>query len=362
MSPLRFGITLLFLFHFLPVSSFGQYLMKINDFKANKDDLSLVENARVEDTYLRLTQSTNGVQGACWYSRTKVDLSEGFETEFTFKISGNQGPQNGGDGFAFVLHNKSLTAIGGTGDNIGYKDIPWAVAIEFDTYDDDEGSKNHVCLSVYESDEDRYRRDATVHQIPEINDGKEHFARIEYRGGELRFFLDSYIFPILTSRIDLNKLLNSPEGKAYVGFTAATSDHSASNHDLLSWNFMEALPAPEEIDEDKVNVQEKEELEVTSRVVDIRVWDHNQIDGDVISIKANDQWILTDQELNKEPIELEYTLTGFQTRFVLYAHNIGKIPPNTATMTIDDGNEKHTVVLESDLKTSEAIILRYGEQ
>ncbi len=362
MPRVQIGIYSLFILQMITAPIHGQYLMKINDFRANEADLSLVGNAHVNETILRLTESKKDVQGACWYSRTKVDLSQGFETEFTFRISGNQGPQNGGDGFAFVIHNQSLSSIGGTGDKIGYKEIPWAVAIEFDTYNNDEGSKNHVCLSFYEGETKRYKRDATVHQIPELNDGQEHFARIEYKDGELRFFLDSYIFPVLTSKIDLIGLIQSSDGRAYVGFTAATSDLSSSNHDLLSWNFLESLPAPEEIDEQQVEIRETEELEVRSRVVKIRVWDHNKIDGDVISIKANDKWILTEQELDKKPIELEYTLTGFQTRFVLYAHNIGKIPPNTATMTIDDGTEKHTVVLESDLKSSEAIILRYGRR
>jgi hypothetical protein len=55
---------------------------------------------------------------------------------------------------------------------------------------------------------------------------------------------------------------------------------------------------------------------------------------------------------------LEYTLTGFSANLVIYAHNLGTVPPNTATIEIWDGKEMHIEKLESNFETSQAITIQ----
>ncbi len=99
----------------------------------------------------------------------------------------------------------------------------------------------------------------------------------------------------------------------------------------------------------------KDTVQVTSRAITISIWDDSQIDNDVISIKLNDEWIVKYLEAKKEKIKFKYILTQPENFIILRADNIGEIPPNTTAVTIDDGINSRTIVLNSDLGMSEAI-------
>ena len=337
----------------------AQYVFEINDFKAFNQDLSMIAATTFESTKLRLTPAAQGLEGACWYSKNKIFLNEGFETEFTFLISGNDDPDKRGDGFAFVIHNQNPEVVGGTGDAIGYKGIPFAMAVEFDTHDDGEGSRNHINLSFYNATTRSYRRYATVHDIPEITDGEAHFTKINYLDGNLEVYLDSYLFPVLSVRIDIAEKILSQDGYAWMGFTSATSQAYA-NHDLLQWNLKEYLPPPPDLAEEKIEVINAHQIAVKGRKLRIRVWDHNRIDGDVISLKWGDEWILTDYLLKEEPHTINLTLHGFNEQLILFAGNVGMIPPNTASVSIYDGHSLQKVELESDLEKSESLVVQFS--
>ena len=349
-------ITLILLIHALAVDGFSQYVFAINDFKATQEKLNLVGNASFYEDRLRLTPARADQQGACWYNGRRIDLSLGFETEFEFLITGQQA--GAGDGFAFIMQAQSPDILGGTGDAIGYKNIPWAMAIEFDTKDDKEGSPNHVNLSFFNEAEGTYRRYATVHEIPEITDGKSHFTRILYNEGELHVFLDSYMFPVLSVRIDIAERIGSADRMAWMGFTAATSDQH-SNHDLLQWTLREFADSPEGIDEDKIEVTDADAIQVISRKLRLRVWDHNTIDGDIISLKWGDTWILSGYSLTGSEFELQVTLQGFEQRLILFANNVGQVPPNTAMISVFDGQKTHRIELNADFEHSESLLIQY---
>ncbi|MDQ3017573.1 MAG: L-type lectin-domain containing protein, partial [Bacteroidota bacterium] len=188
----------------LTSNSFSQeYLFQINDFKALSDNITTQGSTQVLKDRVRLTTDQPNQSGACWYSARKINFAEGFETEFTFLISSAKTGKLPGDGFAFVIQAQGPNVTGGTGNDIGYKQIPYAVALEFDTKDDNEGSRNHINLSFYNPETKSYRRYATVHEIPEITDGNAHFTRIIYSEGRLQIYLDSYLFPILSVKIDI---------------------------------------------------------------------------------------------------------------------------------------------------------------
>ena len=335
-----------------------KYMFQINDFKAIGDNLSLEGSASISTDRIRLTKDIPQQAGACWYKSKKIDFTNGFESEFTFLISKTDTTQPVGDGFAFVIQSQSVQATGGVGDNIGYKQIPYGVALEFDTKDDNEGSRNHINLSFYNPETKSYRRYATVHEIPEITDGKAHFTKIIYRDGKLEVYLDSYLFPVLSVKLDVAEKINSPDHTAWLGFTASTSNLH-SYHDLLGWSIKEFAPEPKDIVVDSVRVAEKGTIEVKKRKLIISVWDHNTIDGDIISLKLGEEWILTHYELTADKFTIPVTLIGFGEDLVLYAHNVGMVPPNTVTVSIFDGESTQPVRLEADMESSEAIKIVY---
>lgn len=334
------------------------YLFQINDFKASNANINLQGGTSIVDGKLRLTPDKPDQTGACWYKAKKIDFSEGFESEFTFLISTDTPGSLPGDGFAFVIQSQSPDITGGSGSNLGYKKIPYAVALEFYIKNDNEGSRNHIDLSFYNPDTKSYRQYATVHEIPEITDGKPHFTRIIYREGRLQIFLDSYLFPVLSVKLDVAAKINSPDHTAWIGFTSSTSNLHA-NHDLISWSIKELAPKPEDIAVDSVIVMEKGTLQVKNRKLTISVWDNNTVDGDVISLKLGEDWILTQYELKSKKNTLETTLIGFSEDLILYAHNVGMVPPNTVAITIFDGLTTQKISLESNMETSESIKIAY---
>jgi hypothetical protein len=303
---------------------------------------------------LRLTPDEANQTGACWYKAKKINFAEGFETEFRFLITSENGSVLPGDGFAFVIQSQSPDITGGIGDNIGYKEIPYGVALEFDTKDDHEGSRNHINLSFYSPETKSYRRYATVHEIPEITDGKPHFTRIIYHEGRLEIFLDSYLFPVLSVKLDIAEKVQSPDQTAWLGFTASTSNLHA-NHDLLAWTIKEFAPDPKDIVTEKVKVVEKGAFQVKKRKLIISVWDHNTVDGDIISLKLGPEWILSEYELTATKHEIQSTLIGFSEDLILYAHNVGMVPPNTVTVAVYDGLTTQRISLESNMESSESL-------
>jgi hypothetical protein len=352
------GLSFILFLSFFVQAEGQKYMFQINDFKAFHDKINLDGSASISGERLRLTADQPNQTGACWYSAKKIDFTDGFETEFTFLISTDAKDSLPGDGFAFVIQAQSPDITGGIGNDIGFKEIPFAVAMAFDTKDDNEGSRNHIYLSFYNADTKTYRRYATVHEIPEITDGKSHFTRIFYRDGRLEVYLDSYLFPVLSVKLDIAEKINSPDHTAWLGFTASTSNQY-SYHDLLSWSIKELEAPPKDIKADSVSVIEKQTLEVKNRKITISVWDYNTIDGDIISLKLGPDWLLTNYTLTGDKYVIQATLIGFNQDLILYAQNVGMVPPNTAAISVYDGLTTQRVDLESNMQTSEAIKIAY---
>ena len=94
-----------------------------------------------------------------------------------------------------------------------------------------------------------------------------------------------------------------------------------------------------------------------SREVVLLIWDAQKVDGDSISLMLNGEFILENHLLTKTPKRIRATLKSKDNRLVLYAHNLGTIPPNTATISIlDTGNQKE-VTLMADEQNSQAVIV-----
>ncbi|MEB3826582.1 SBBP repeat-containing protein [Phormidium sp. CCY1219] len=214
------------------------------------EGLNLIGSAAQLGDTLRLTPKnrTSGSQaGAVWHA-TPQSVEDGFETTFQFQINDLAG--SGGDGFAFVIQNSSADAIGGGGGTLGYSGIYNSLAVEFDTYDNDDPgthdpSDNH--LSVHTGGTGRNSVGITplgvTSDIPNMSDGEVHTVKVKYIPGTLQIFMDDLSTPVLTVPGDLGTTLDLDNGNAWVGFTAATAA-AWENHDILNWTFSNP-PAPE---------------------------------------------------------------------------------------------------------------------
>lgn len=91
------------------------------------------------------------------------------------------------------------------------------------------------------------------------------------------------------------------------------------------------------------------EVPVSKTDITAYIWDANKEDGDVVSLQYNGEWLLRDFTLRnaKKAIQLKLSSNG-DNRLILYAENLGSIPPNTCALTFHDGERIRTLSLVSD--------------
>ncbi|MGZ8557718.1 MAG: hypothetical protein ACXWWC_05275 [Chitinophagaceae bacterium] len=93
----------------------------------------------------------------------------------------------------------------------------------------------------------------------------------------------------------------------------------------------------------------------------LSLYDNGEIDGDTVSVVVNDNIIIANQRLSAAAISTTLYTTaalGDSLRLIMYAENLGTIPPNTGVLIIQDGNERHQIRFEGDFQKNSAIILR----
>ncbi|MBK9024643.1 MAG: hypothetical protein IPL69_11890 [Saprospiraceae bacterium] len=122
-----------------------------------------------------------------------------------------------------------------------------------------------------------------------------------------------------------------------------------------------AVQEPPKVVENREVIADKSKL-ITSSVEKllIEVYDNQEFDHDTISLNFNGTWILQKQLITKEPIRLYLTLEkGKDNYLILYADNLGSIPPNTCAIKWKNEKGKfNEIVLKSDYNTSEMVVIR----
>ncbi|WP_430906875.1 hypothetical protein [Maribacter sp. 2-571] len=101
-----------------------------------------------------------------------------------------------------------------------------------------------------------------------------------------------------------------------------------------------------------------DELNVQSDHITIDLWDHGRKDNDIVSIYLNGEAVVYQYHLTYYKKTFEITLDPSKPNdLFLYAHNLGKYPPNTVSMELNDTHISKKIVLNSDLKSCEAILI-----
>ncbi|MGB4844096.1 MAG: hypothetical protein WBP16_06510 [Ferruginibacter sp.] len=124
------------------------------------------------------------------------------------------------------------------------------------------------------------------------------------------------------------------------------------------------LPIPEKVEKkttdpryEKRNSDLIKTIEIDNKTFNVNLYDNGEIDGDSISLFFNGNLILSHKKLSDKPISL--TLNVDDTRevneLIMYAENLGTIPPNTALMVVNDGDNRYEVRISSDLQKSGVI-------
>ena len=97
----------------------------------------------------------------------------------------------------------------------------------------------------------------------------------------------------------------------------------------------------------------------------LSLYDNGTIDGDTVSVVLNGKVILAKKGLTANAIRTTVYITpdlGDSLQLVMYAENLGSIPPNTGLLIVQDGDARNEIRFAGDMQKSSAIILRRRRQ
>jgi hypothetical protein len=106
------------------------------------------------------------------------------------------------------------------------------------------------------------------------------------------------------------------------------------------------------------------EITVDTDSLSVTLYDNAEIDGDSITLIYNDKILTTHQRLTDKPLTFWIKITrgaGSRNELVMYAENLGSIPPNTALMVIYDGKKRYELNIKSTEKTNGSVSFKLRE-
>lgn len=92
----------------------------------------------------------------------------------------------------------------------------------------------------------------------------------------------------------------------------------------------------------------------------LTLYDNGEVDGDTVTVVMNGNVIFSKVGLttiaNSKTIYITPDMDS--VKLVMYAENLGSIPPNTGLLIVNDGEKRYYVRFSADLQTNAAIVLR----
>lgn len=91
------------------------------------------------------------------------------------------------------------------------------------------------------------------------------------------------------------------------------------------------------------------------------LYDNGIVDGDTVSVVLNDEVIIPKQGLTEQAFRKVIKIPpglGDSLQLLLYAENLGSIPPNSGLLIIEDGSDRYEIGFKGDMKNSSAVKLR----
>jgi hypothetical protein len=102
-------------------------------------------------------------------------------------------------------------------------------------------------------------------------------------------------------------------------------------------------------------------LTVQNSEVKITLYDNGEIDDDTISVYLDNKLVLASKRLSATPLSLTINMEqdGEEHVLVMVAENLGRIPPNTSLMIVNDGQKRYEVRVTSTSQKNAMVRFRY---
>jgi len=123
-----------------------------------------------------------------------------------------------------------------------------------------------------------------------------------------------------------------------------------------------ALPNKEIVQSMKLRKKsEQNRLEVNVKKINLKVYDNGVVDNDTVSIFYNGQLLLSHQRLSETALEFDIELKDGVERheIIMYAENLGGIPPNTALIVVTAGDKRYELRSKASLEENAVLIITY---
>jgi hypothetical protein len=103
------------------------------------------------------------------------------------------------------------------------------------------------------------------------------------------------------------------------------------------------------------------ELTVNSPQVKVSLFDNGEVDGDTVSVYLNSKRVLSNKRLGTTPLELTLHLDQENSlqEITVVAENLGRIPPNSALMIVEAGEQRYRVQITSTEQKNAVVRFRY---
>lgn len=229
------NIILLLAVSFFSIQTIGQKSFSFKSFTKTKN-LKLLGDAKLVPGGVQLTAASPYQRGAFWY-RKKMSVTKSFTAQFKMKMSKADKERGGADGIAFVIQNDPRKlGLGQFGESMGYGGLANCIVVEFDTYDNGEGSANHVSIQTGgKGFVSRFREHtrAISHKVPRLKNSIRK-VKITYAKKLIKVYIDGKF--VLKTKINIGKELKLGLGKAYIGFTSATAK-AFSQQEIIEWKW-----------------------------------------------------------------------------------------------------------------------------
>jgi len=103
-------------------------------------------------------------------------------------------------------------------------------------------------------------------------------------------------------------------------------------------------------------------INVSNPVIRFEIRDYLREDFDTVSIYLNRRPLAHKIGIFKKPYRQTFRLdeNSGLNEIILYAENLGLVPPNTSDLIITDGKRKHQLIIRSTKEVSAVVYLRYS--
>ena len=119
-------------------------------------------------------------------------------------------------------------------------------------------------------------------------------------------------------------------------------------------------PTQAAADIDKRTIETIQSVYYKTDSLELTLYDNGEVDGDTVSVLMNGEVIMPRVGLSTNAIRKKISTvnTGDSIQLIMYAENLGLLPPNTGLLIVYDGTVRHEIRFSGNLQKSAAIVFR----